>query len=109
MPSFRGKMDRVSGDTRNGDRIDFHPARHGRFAVGDVREPGLAGCQARAEEAPWVAEALAGSTPVTPYAACSPTATADGPPTSIEAGRTDATETLCPGASDAGLSHESAR
>ncbi|MGW1916986.1 cyclophane-forming radical SAM peptide maturase AmcB [Streptomyces sp. NPDC002076] len=42
------------------DLAGFSSARHGRFTVGDVREHGLAGCLARAEDTPWVAEALAG-------------------------------------------------
>jgi uncharacterized protein len=42
------------------DLAGFSSARHGRFTVGDVREHGLAGCLARAEESLWVAEALAG-------------------------------------------------
>ncbi|MEU6445611.1 cyclophane-forming radical SAM peptide maturase AmcB [Streptomyces sp. NPDC046979] len=42
------------------DLAGFSSPRHGRFTVGDVREHGLAGCLARAEDTPWVAEALAG-------------------------------------------------
>ncbi|HLL37333.1 MAG TPA: cyclophane-forming radical SAM peptide maturase AmcB [Streptomyces sp.] len=42
------------------DLAGFSSARHGPFTVGDVGELGLAGCLARAERTPWVAEALDG-------------------------------------------------
>jgi uncharacterized protein len=42
------------------DLAGFSSPRHGPFTVGDVRESGLAGCLARAEQTPWVAETLDG-------------------------------------------------
>ncbi|WP_217135485.1 cyclophane-forming radical SAM peptide maturase AmcB [Streptomyces sp. AC558_RSS880] len=77
------------------DLAGFRSARHGRFTVGDVRERGLAGCLARAEEAPWVAEALAGVDAC--HAVCDLFAYCRGGQAAnkyFETGRLDATETL---------------
>jgi uncharacterized protein len=77
------------------DLAGFSSARHGRFTVGDVRDLGLAGCLARAEEAPWVVEALAGVDAC--HAVCGLFAYCRGGQAAnkyFETGRLDATETL---------------
>lgn len=77
------------------DLAGFSSPRHGRFSVGDVRELGLAGCLARAEETPWVAEALAGVDAC--RAVCDLFAYCRGGQAAnkyFETGRLDATETV---------------
>ncbi|MFI0805956.1 cyclophane-forming radical SAM peptide maturase AmcB [Streptomyces echinatus] len=76
------------------DLAGFSSARHGPFTVGDVRESGLAGSLARAEETPWVAEALDGVGSC--RAACDLFAYCRGGQAAnkyFETGRLDATET----------------
>ncbi|MET8582380.1 cyclophane-forming radical SAM peptide maturase AmcB [Streptomyces collinus] len=77
------------------DLAGFSSARHGRFTVGDVRAHGLAGCLARAEDTPWVAEALAGIDAC--RAACALFAYCRGGQAAnkyFETGRLDVTETV---------------
>ncbi|MEV5320897.1 cyclophane-forming radical SAM peptide maturase AmcB [Streptomyces sp. NPDC052687] len=77
------------------DLAGFSSARHGPFTVGDVRERGLAGCLARAEETPWVAEALDGVDAC--RAGCGLFAYCRGGQAAnkhFETGRLDATETV---------------
>ncbi|WP_437067373.1 cyclophane-forming radical SAM peptide maturase AmcB [Streptomyces sp. enrichment culture] len=76
------------------DLAGFSSARHGPFTVGDVRESGLDCCLARAEENPWVAEALDGVDAC--RAACGLFAYCRGGQAAnkyFETGRLDATET----------------
>ncbi|MFF9765157.1 cyclophane-forming radical SAM peptide maturase AmcB [Streptomyces sp. NPDC014636] len=77
------------------DLAGFSSAHHGPFTVGDVREFGLAGCLARAEETPWVAEALDGVDAC--RAACDLFAYCRGGQAAnkfFETGRLDVTETF---------------
>ncbi|MYX95306.1 radical SAM protein [Streptomyces sp. SID486] len=77
------------------DLAGFSSDRHGPFTVGDVRTSGLAGCLARAEETPWVAEALAGVDAC--RAVCDLFAYCRGGQAAnkyFETGRLDATETV---------------
>ncbi|GAB7106571.1 GRRM system radical SAM/SPASM domain protein [Streptomyces phaeofaciens JCM 4814] len=76
------------------DLAGFTSPRLGAFTVGDVRDVGLAGCLARAERVPWVAEALAGIDAC--RAGCALFAYCRGGQAAnkyFETGRLDATET----------------